>query len=397
MKKEYQNLINNVDKEQIYLHIKNLEGPRCPLDNMDKLNETAEYIRKKLSEYGAKVITHEFTVDGFSGTFQNIEAHIGDKTRPALIISSHYDTVEFCPGANDNLSGVASCLEITRTLAQMTSPPHLITIFFTLEEKHPGLDLKLREAAWRYGIKNKEFQFTKVKYIEQNQQMTRMMRTSRSKGGTLADGIQKFIKIYEDSMNNDELNYYNEIYEIYRPFTNETYSGNLFLIGSSRWVEDAIKTDMVIKGVINIDTVGIIKQRRFTQSLPWIPRIMLRLNKTNFFKKIGNFTLVSADKNSKLLFKEFIRKAKENSIELPFVGLRLPFTYPNIAKFLPDLLRADHAPFWRYNIPAIFLTDTAELRWDGYHTKSDEAKYLNYEQISTICKATIATIIDIQE
>ncbi len=395
MIEEFQYILNDVDKERIYQHIIKMEGPRFPLDNMDELNEAAGYITEELESYGAKVITHEFIIDELRETFKNIEAHIGDESQPALIVSSHYDTVENCPGANDNLSGVAICLEIARLLSQAQNTPHIIINFFTLEEIHPGVAKILRETAIKYHVKDENMHFTKVKYVEQHHTMVHMMVKSRSKGSTLANGVQEFIKKFKEKLDIEERRYYNEVYGVYEPFTNETAFGKLALIGSNYWVENAIKRGIAIKGAINIDTVGIIKQSRFTQSFPPVPRLLLRLHKTNYRNKVANFTLIGADKNSKDLFRAFLKIAKNNLIDLPFVGLRLPLTYPKIAKLLPDMLRADHAPFWRQNIPALFLTDTAGLRWDGYHTKSDESQYLNYETISKICKAVIAAILTI--
>ena len=74
VEEEVKIVIDGVDKEQIYQHIRAMEGPRFPLDNMDKLDEASEYIREKLEFYGAKVIIHEFTVDGISETHSLILA-----------------------------------------------------------------------------------------------------------------------------------------------------------------------------------------------------------------------------------------------------------------------------------------------------------------------------------
>jgi hypothetical protein len=37
----------------------------------------------------------------------------------------------------------------------------------------------------------------------------------------------------------------------------------------------------------------------------------------------------------------------------------------------PDVLRSDHAAFWYQGIPAVLITDTAELRSPHYHQPSD--------------------------
>ncbi len=394
MSAEKERLFDMVDKEQIYTHMYTLEGPRFPLDNMDKLDEAAEYIREKMNSYGANVITHEFSVDGFEGIFQNIEAHFGDESQPALIFASHYDSVEFCPGANDNLTGVAICLEISRILSQHSQCPHIIVNFFTLEEGHPGLNKKLRDAILENGIMDDSFRFKKVKYLEQYQILVRMMKSARAHGKPYAVGIEEFIQEFSSSFTDNEANYYKTVLEVYRPYSTEDHFGKLILVGSNRWVENAVKNNLQIKGVINIDTVGTIKHNRFSQSLPPIPRFMLRLNRTHFRKKCADFILVAADKNTKTLYRTFLKEARDESVGMPYVGLRLPFTYSSIVKMLPDLLRADHAPFWRYNIPSIFLTDTAELRWDRYHTKADEVKYLDFEVLKKITKAAIATVLE---
>jgi len=91
---------------------------------------------------------------------------MGDKSQPAIILCSHYDTVEFSPGANDNLSDVATCLEISRILAQLSKPSHIIVNFFTLEEDHPVLNKKLKDAASKYSIISSTFRYTKVKYVD---------------------------------------------------------------------------------------------------------------------------------------------------------------------------------------------------------------------------------------
>lgn len=56
--------------------------------------------------------------------------------------------------------------------------------------------------------------------------------------------------------------------------------------------------------------------------------------------------------------------------------LSLPIPEPMLNLF-PDILRSDHAPFWDKNIPAVFVTDTANFRNPNYHTPQDAAKTLD--------------------
>jgi hypothetical protein len=50
--------------------------------------------------------------------------------------------------------------------------------------------------------------------------------------------------------------------------------------------------------------------------------------------------------------------------------------------------RSDHASFWEVNIPAIMISDTAELRNPNYHEWTDTPDTLNYEHLGTIVSAT---------
>jgi Zn-dependent M28 family amino/carboxypeptidase len=99
---------------------------------------------RNLWRYGALVqaadyIAGEFKVSGYDAVRQpyevarvpvsNIEATLPGSSRAAEIIvfGAHYDTVNGCPGANDNATGVAALLELARRFA---SRPHIRTIRF---------------------------------------------------------------------------------------------------------------------------------------------------------------------------------------------------------------------------------------------------------------------------
>lgn len=66
----------------------------------------------------------------------------------------------------------------------------------------------------------------------------------------------------------------------------------------------------------------------------------------------------------------------DRGIELPPV-VTLPVPLKGI--FTPDVLRSDHAPFWYQQIPAVLVTDTANLRSPHYHQPSDTLENLDRE------------------
>lgn len=73
----------------------------------DDLETPAAYIEKA---FGGPVVSQHFTSAG--RRVRNIEAGSG-----AVVVGAHYDTVPGSPGANDNASGVAVLIELSRTVS----------------------------------------------------------------------------------------------------------------------------------------------------------------------------------------------------------------------------------------------------------------------------------------
>src|SRR5262245_23900807 len=65
------------------------------------------------------------------GEYDNIVVTIGKG--PYLVLGAHYDSVPECPGADDNGSAVAACLECARSLKGLDGPSVMI-VFFNREE-----------------------------------------------------------------------------------------------------------------------------------------------------------------------------------------------------------------------------------------------------------------------
>ena len=54
--------------------------------------------------------------------------------------------------------------------------------------------------------------------------------------------------------------------------------------------------------------------------------------------------------------------------------------------------RSDHAPFWRAQIPALVLSDTALARNPNYHRPTDTPDTLDYDRMVSICRALAAAV-----
>lgn len=103
------------------------------------LAETAAYIEKSLVDAGLRV--RRLPVPALSA--DNVEAEITgqDAAGPIVVIGAHYDSVEGCPGANDNGTGVAALLALARRFAPTHPEITLRFLAFPGEEPpHFGTD-----------------------------------------------------------------------------------------------------------------------------------------------------------------------------------------------------------------------------------------------------------------
>ena len=72
------------------------------------LESAVAWVRDELQGAGCEVEVHSFEAGG--ETFENVEARLpgsGD-AGSLVVVGAHYDSVAYCPAANDNGSGVAA-------------------------------------------------------------------------------------------------------------------------------------------------------------------------------------------------------------------------------------------------------------------------------------------------
>ncbi len=98
------------------------------------MDRTVAYLINVLENYGYQVLLQEFVARG--KTAANVEVEITGSEIPdeIVVIGAHYDTVEGCPGANDNGSGVAALLELARLLVDSRPDRTIRLVAFANEE-----------------------------------------------------------------------------------------------------------------------------------------------------------------------------------------------------------------------------------------------------------------------
>jgi Zn-dependent M28 family amino/carboxypeptidase len=98
------------------------------------LGRAADYINDELRSASYRPERQWFSADGKE--FQNIEAELRGTEDPGrlIVVGAHYDTAGGLPGANDNGSGVAACLQLARKFSGMELKNSVRWVFFTNEE-----------------------------------------------------------------------------------------------------------------------------------------------------------------------------------------------------------------------------------------------------------------------
>jgi Zn-dependent M28 family amino/carboxypeptidase len=98
------------------------------------LHAAADYIRREWKAQGYVVTSHRYAVGAVQS--ENLEVTVRGKARPdeIILIGAHYDTVPGSPGANDNASGVAALLEISRDFVGLEPARTVRFVAFVNEE-----------------------------------------------------------------------------------------------------------------------------------------------------------------------------------------------------------------------------------------------------------------------
>ncbi len=411
--KNYLDLVEKIDEKRLYSHIYNLQGIKHPIVARQALINAYEYIISEFKNIGIEVIEEGFEVEGFDIPFKNIigKLDLSNGTTGEVIISGHHDTVFNAPGANDNATAVAIVIETARIIYENQSlfRGNYRFVSFDLEEGNPKVQKDFWESGKKYGITEKNT-FTKLEYKKNYEMLFPFIYKSRNK-----TDIEKLrLKVKETNLDENEKKYYNSMADYFSVlYKDEEWVGISAILGSSYYVTQAKLQGRKIKGLINIDTVGYTSNKKNSQTYPKdIPVNLLKLvskpilKSISFLNKnfkttgvkdvtIGDFASLLVDINSTTEADLFMKNAKQ--VNLKVAAIYTGMDYPTIHKKMHDLLRADHAPFWRDNIHAIFISDSANFRCPHYHTGSDTIEHVDFDFVKKVAQASLLTMIAMAE
>ena len=102
----------------------------------EALHAAEAYVRRIWQEQGYEVEAQSYTVRGVLSSNLEVSRVASESDRGILLVGAHYDSVIGSPGANDNGSGVATLLELSR-LFQGVDPGCTIRFVAFVNEEPP--------------------------------------------------------------------------------------------------------------------------------------------------------------------------------------------------------------------------------------------------------------------
>ncbi len=122
------------DPESLRAHVEFLCADVYPrnTDHPDNLDRAADYIAAAFAKSAGRVSEQVFQAR--RRTYRNIIVSFGPETREVFVIGAHYDVFGDLPGADDNASGVASLIELSRLLGAAPPSHRVDLVAYSLEE-----------------------------------------------------------------------------------------------------------------------------------------------------------------------------------------------------------------------------------------------------------------------
>lgn len=137
------------------------------------------------------------------------------------------------------------------------------------------------------------------------------------------------------------------------------------LMGSHVFAKSILGSSTPIRGMVSLEMIGY-----FTDSSAQdYPTVLMR----PFYPSQGNFIASVTNFNSSKLA-DFYQKNMEELGELQCVQLTAPASIPGV-----DF--SDHLNFWKYDLQAFMITNTAFNRNKEYHTPNDRSERLDYKRM----------------
>jgi len=136
--------------------------------------------------------------------------------------------------------------------------------------------------------------------------------------------------------------------------------------------------------VIILEMIGYFSEEENSQDFPVSFLKYIYPTKGNFIAIVSNFSNSLETRKVKSRFRTFLKK--NNLITTESI---------NAPSIIPGIDFSDHRNYWKFDIPALMITDTSFYRNKNYHTKYDTYEKLDYKKMKEVIDATVATVLSL--
>ncbi len=159
------------------------------------------------------------------------------------------------------------------------------------------------------------------------------------------------------------------------PFFRTEYMGSF--IHAKSLVESGAK----VKGMICLEMIGFFSDEKGSQDYPLPHKVAIYGSKGDYIMIVQRF----GDGD----FGDDIKSLMKSNKQIETKSIKAPSSLPGI-----DF--SDHLNYWKYDIPAIMVTNTAFYRNKNYHKTSDTMEILDLEKMSAVINEVGYAIINLK-
>ena len=149
-------------------------------------------------------------------------------------------------------------------------------------------------------------------------------------------------------------------------------------MGSAVHAKSLSAAGVKVKGMICLEMIGYYSEEKGSQRYPVDAMRIIYPDRANFISVVGNMGQGSLVKHVKNYIK---------------VGSQIPVESLTAPASVPGVDFSDHLNYWKYDFPAVMITNTSFYRNPNYHQQSDTIDTLDFDKIAEVVKGVYWGII----
>jgi hypothetical protein len=135
-----------------------------------------------------------------------------------------------------------------------------------------------------------------------------------------------------------------------------------------------------IVAMFSLETIGYYSETDDSQSFPFTPLSYAYPTTGNFIAFVTNF-------HSRKLLRQSLASFRRHAA-FPSEGLAAP-------GWLTGVDWSDHWSFWKFDFPAVMITDTALYRYQYYHSRRDTPDKIRYPEMTRVVEGLTHMVEDL--